>query len=265
MANDLAMLFARQMSMGVPPADAPLSTSPPTPNSTSPAPFSAPAATTTPQSYSITQHYHHSSHLACPASQSTLSDLQNAGNASPEDMLRSQGIDPTSLYPSQLTLFIHAGIEQKARLIELWRISNPNNAASIQGHPHNQTTQPVSGPTQDTDMEMDMDMEDDASHAEPYVLSGYEALAQREYEASARKSQEQEQETYRPSNDPVYKGQDFWSAPQQQTTSSTVTSQQEQSMAMENQYGAHEVRAMYFGCGVRRPHWLDLDGEGGMI
>lgn len=264
MANDLAMLFARQMSMGVvPPADAALSTSPPTPNSTSPAPFSAPAAATTSQSYSITQHYHHSSHLAIPASQSMLDDLQNAGHASPEDMLRSQGIDPSSLYPSQLTLFTHAGVEQKARLIELWRISNPSN----QGHPHNQTTRPVSGPTQDTDMEMDMDMEDDASHAEPYVLSGYEALAQREYEASARKSQEQEQQTYRPSNDPVYKGQDFWNAPQQQTTSSSTaaSTQQEQNMAMENQYGAHEMRAMYFGCGVRRPHWLDLDGEGGMI
>ena len=169
-------------------------------------------------------------------------------------MLRSQGIDPTHLYPSQLTLFTHAGVEQKARLIELWRISNPSNATSNQGHPHNQTTRPAPGSTQDTDMEID----DSYPHAEPYVLSGYETLARREYEASAKQQQQQQQQeqtTYKPSNDPVFKGpghsNDFWNAPQQQS--------------MENQYGAHEVRTMYFGCGVRRPHWLDLDGEGGML
>lgn len=259
MANDLAMLFARQMNMGiVPPAEAPLSASPPTPNSTPPTPFSASAAP--PQPYSITQHYHHSSHLAFPAAESTLSDLQNAHNMSPEDLLRSQGIDPASLWPSQLTLFTHAKFEQKARLIELWRISNPSTTETAQtrtGHPHNQTTRPETSTTQDTEMNMDMEMDADDDHptAEPYVLSGYESLAQREYEASANQQPQQQQE-YKPSNDPVYKGHDFWHAPQQQSLA-MPPSMSSSTAAMENQYGAHEVRTMYFGCGVRRPHWLD--------
>lgn len=241
MANDLAMLFSRQMNMDfVPPAAAPLS-SPPTPDSTHPSPSSAPPA------YSITQHYHHSSHLAVPATQSTLSDLQDATYATSEEMLRRHGVDPAPLYPSQLTLFTHAALEQKARLIELWRISHPNpdcafnQGSSATGHPHNQTTQPTTSTPQNDDEMMDMETYDDA---EPYVVSGYEALAQREYALSAKQTPTQSnQQDYKPSTDPVYKGHGFWQ------------DQDQQSMA--DQYGAHEMRTTYFGCGVRRAHWLD--------
>ncbi|KAL1959246.1 hypothetical protein VTO42DRAFT_2433 [Malbranchea cinnamomea] len=232
------------MNMGaVPQTDALQTSSPPTPDSPSP-----PRDARPPMVHSISQHYHHSSHLALLPAQTSL-DMSDLPDESPEEILRRNGIDPSSLYPSQLTLFQNAALEQKARLIELWRIS-PSSVRSAgdrqpTGHPHNQTTRPAALGPQDEEM-MEEDHFDHYEHAEPYVLSGYEQMAQREYELSAKRAQEAAQgSAYKPSNDPVYKGHDFWQQ------SSTLQ------QSMENQYGAHEMRSMYFGCGVRRPHWLD--------
>ncbi|GAD98505.1 conserved hypothetical protein [Paecilomyces variotii No. 5] len=67
--------------------------------------------------------------------------------------------------------------------------------------------------TTDVNMDMDMDDRDDCEYteggAEPYIMSGYEALAQREYELSSKASLPKEPTTgnpYNPAYDPVYQG-----------------------------------------------------------
>ncbi|KAI9839639.1 MAG: hypothetical protein M1819_002265 [Sarea resinae] len=116
--EDLSTLFSRNLSF------APFSPAPPEiPRSPSPTPDQQPIQ------YSITQHYHHSSHqVSQPTSQSqslptqTHSDPQNQT----KDLLKAHNIEPDSLFPSQLSLFHNASQDQQRRLIELWQISPPN-------------------------------------------------------------------------------------------------------------------------------------------
>ncbi|KAJ9213320.1 hypothetical protein DTO166G4_5127 [Paecilomyces variotii] len=66
----------------------------------------------------------------------------------------------------------------------------------------------------DVDVDMDIDNGDDYDFteegAEPYIMSGYEALARREYELSSMKTSLPEEPTtgapYNPAYDPVYQG-----------------------------------------------------------
>src|SRR5580700_8264261 len=75
--------------------------------------------------YSITQHYHHSAHLAHkpsrPASDSGATDQKTT-----EIILARHGVDVATLFPSQIELFKTADPSQQMRLVELWRISPPN-------------------------------------------------------------------------------------------------------------------------------------------
>ncbi|KAK2741474.1 hypothetical protein FQN57_005607 [Myotisia sp. PD_48] len=210
MDNDLADLFARKMAME------PQSTT--SPNSASS--FSAPQATAPPIVYSITQHYHHSSHQALPTPSST----------SVEDILRNHNVDPACLYPSQLHLFSQADQEQRTRLIELWRISPSIPAGDINPSQTQQST------GQDSMMMVDFDPQ----HTEPYVVSGYESLAQRDYQLSAGQSH----------SEPCSRQEEF--SPDVKRACDPVHKQ-----VMENQYGAYELKKFYMGCGVSRAHWLD--------
>jgi hypothetical protein len=89
---------------------------------------------------------------------------------------------------------------------------------------------------------METDGGNNYDHAEPYVVSGYEALKP---ESSAVP---ESTTSYSQSTDPVYKGHDFWRQP---TTDRRVR------QSMEDQYGAYQMRNMYFGCGIRTPHFLE--------
>lgn len=76
--------------------------------------------------------------------------------------------------------------------------------------------------------------EDGHQYAEPYMISGYEVLARRDYELSAQKdnatSRRNEPTTgapYRLASDPIYQSQRWWEYANPQP--------------MEHQYGAFEL------------------------
>ncbi len=84
--------------------------------------------------YSISQHYHHSAHLARAASDISLSDTTRI-SASPKKpsssyTLTQNGVDPSSLLRSQIALFEQSNDEQRARLLELWRLAPPEYTAN---------------------------------------------------------------------------------------------------------------------------------------
>ncbi|KLJ11889.1 hypothetical protein EMPG_12982 [Blastomyces silverae] len=313
MQDDLATLFARQMSVAAisnpnqnpasPPQSMIPAVIPPTPD-TSPSPPSTPSTSIPrPIAYSISQHYHHSAHQLpgtgawSTTLSATLYAMQQAG-ISAEEMLFQHSVDPTALFQSQLTLFAQADVDQKSRLIELWQISRPSagkgnqmSTSSLPANIHSSSSQDAMA---DVDS-MDQDARSTArvdhnqhEHAEPYVMSGYEALAQREYNASAARDAceqafaEASQSSvaaavavaaaetpthlsYKPAVDPVYKGHDWWGhghhdqQGQQQGHGQGASEAELLLQPIENQYGAFEQRsnAMYMGCGIRRAHWLD--------
>ncbi|KAL2359958.1 hypothetical protein RJZ56_007188 [Blastomyces dermatitidis] len=312
MQDDLAILFARQMSVaGIsnpnqntasPPQSMVPAVIPPTPDM-SPSPPSTPSTSIPrPIAYSISQHYHHSAHQLpgtgawSTTLSATLHAMQQAG-ISAEEMLFQHNVDPTALFPSQLTLFTQADVDQKSRLIELWQISRPSagkgSQMSTSSLPSNMHFSSQDAMATDVDS-MDRDTRsatgvdhNQHEHAEPYVMSGYEALAQREYNASAARDACEQAfamasqfsvagaaagaaaagtpalSSYKPAVDPVYKGHDWWGhhdqQGQQQGHGQGVSEAESLLQPMENQYGAFEQRSntMYMGCGIRRAHWLD--------
>lgn len=191
MQDELAALFDRQMTMKV--------------------------ETESPVAYSISQHYHHSSHVVPPPPAMDAMDAMDV-----MDMLRQHGLDPDTLAPDQLELFAHADAEQQQRLVQTWKLY---------------ATSSPTGPTDDLDMEDSVDHrgEDQKGQAEPYMVSGYEAVAER--------SLPQEPTTgshYSLSTDPVYKTGQWW-----------------ESAIGESQYGAFQERdRFYSSCEVLPPQWL---------
>ncbi|EEQ88725.1 hypothetical protein, variant 3 [Blastomyces dermatitidis ER-3] len=314
MQDDLAILFARQMSVaGIsnpnqntasPPQSMVPAVIPPTPDM-SPSPPSTPS-TSIPRPNSPTaylKHYHHSRPPA-PRHGSMVNDafppplhaMQQAGILSRRNAIPTQR-GPTALFPSQLTLFTQADVDQKSRLIELWQISRPSagkgSQMSTSSLPSNMHFSSQDAMATDVDS-MDRDTRsatgvdhNQHEHAEPYVMSGYEALAQREYNASAARDACEQAfamasqfsvagaaagaaaagtpalSSYKPAVDPVYKGHDWWGhhdqQGQQQGHGQGVSEAESLLQPMENQYGAFEQRSntMYMGCGIRRAHWLD--------
>ena len=147
-------------------------------------------------SYSITQHYHHSSHLAshAPAAVEHRPEPALAIN----EILKSHNIDTAWLTPSQLTLFEHAGEEQRSRLVQIWQIclqgssiSGPMNAEEKDSQCCNrEITEPKMGeglvesieppiPPEDLEMndsQLEGNRDDAQQYAEPYMASGYEAM-----------------------------------------------------------------------------------------
>ncbi|KAI0594076.1 hypothetical protein F4775DRAFT_459661 [Biscogniauxia sp. FL1348] len=83
--------------------------------------------------YSISQHYHHSAHIArqeddaaVPTPPRPSSEPTQSQQPSAEQILRDHGVDPSALSAAQLQLFKTADDGQKQRLIELWRICPPS-------------------------------------------------------------------------------------------------------------------------------------------
>jgi len=84
--------------------------------------------------YSISQHYHHSAHLARGATDILLPDATRY-SGSPEtpssnSILTQNGVEPSSLLRSQITLFEQSNDQQRSRLLELWHLAPPEYPAN---------------------------------------------------------------------------------------------------------------------------------------
>ncbi|OBT48706.1 hypothetical protein VE00_00790 [Pseudogymnoascus sp. WSF 3629] len=265
--EELSALFSRTLSFQ-PPAPAPIhQTTPPSEAIT----------------YSITQHYHHSSHIASqPAPAPAPAQTTDAHTTS--IILSRHGVDASSLFPSQLALFQSAEPAQQMRLVELWRISPPTYgghalAAEQPAWPATSVAQEEGAAqaryeramleeraARHNSMEVGGDdvMSDGevsntpltpilgggdgrgVSAVEPYMASGYEALAAREYEISAHQPAKDAYShfgtamgggaaggAYSRATDPVYAGAGgAWA----------TRSEHEQRAAMEDAYGGFVQR-----------------------
>ncbi|KXG45386.1 uncharacterized protein PGRI_042990 [Penicillium griseofulvum] len=165
--------------------------------------------------YSITQHYHHSAHRIA----------QHTDQPSSIDILRHHGLDPNTLTQDQLALFENADAEQRERLIQTWQL-------------YSQFGTEVSAPAPDFAMhDSAMDYSGDGNvytDAEPYMVSGYENAAN---QAPHLPKEPTTGESYVPSKDPVYQGQQWW--------------EMTRAAPMESQYGAFQEMGRYYpSCGV---------------
>lgn len=217
--EDLATLFDKQMNMGT--------VEPPeTPEPSSPA-----SSQRSPTTYSITQHYHHSAHITQQARATESGEAQPSPDTHTNDTLGNHNIDPSTLSPGQIELFEHAIPEQKSRLIQIWQICPETN----------QQQKYENTPMEDCEMDgvvQEKFNDSDGQYAEPYMASGYELLAQRDYERSAQKAITEfghqgcppnEPTTgapYKIANDPIYQSQRWW--------------EHSEAQPMEHQYGAFE-------------------------
>ncbi|KNG48979.1 hypothetical protein DDE82_007362 [Stemphylium lycopersici] len=206
------------------------------------------------------QHYTHSHHVPMrSASEPALKTHIDASNL--HAVLMRNSIDPSLLFPSQLDLFQNADDDQRLRLLELWRISPPTGR---QGHPagtdYNMSRQlydwPPTSLAQEEAMaklryerqqadaaqqeaiqqhQQQLDQSMAAASAEPYMSSGYEMMARREYEESARAENAlKESNKYNQATDPVYNtGNGLW----QKNVGSVAD--------MENNYGAYAYAREY--------------------
>lgn len=207
----------------------------------------------TPIIYSITQHYHHSSHIAAQQPARPASEPPQTDQLTTEIILSRHGVDVASLSPAQITLFKTADSSQQMRLIQLWQLYKNTPTPTISQDLSNyQTTsleqeeaiaklryerqmleERMSRTGADQGMDTDDTMSDESSStpmpmtpiqggdgrwsgphvAEPYMSSGYEALARREYEQSAGPPKDVYSHfgtavggpTYNHATDPVYK------------------------------------------------------------
>ncbi|RDL36892.1 Uncharacterized protein BP5553_06244 [Venustampulla echinocandica] len=262
--EELAALFARNLTLH---------------NNLYVAPEEKPTPAPEPITYSISQHYHHSTHLPTQQPSRPASEPPQTDQLTAEIILARHGVDVSSLFPSQLDLFRTADPTQQMRLVELWRICPPDYG----GHALSQDlgNWPMTSFEHEESMaklryerqmmeermarvggDMGSDTMSDSSTtapltpiqggdgrwagslqpAEPYMTSGYEQLAQREYERSQGPSKDIYSHfgtavggpSYSHSTDPVYKnvgdnvGGDWGQL------------LQHRQMAMENQYGAFE-------------------------
>ena len=141
--------------------------------------------------YSMSQHYHHSAHVVPSKTSSQTSDAgpeslpSSSSQESVQYTLFQHDIDPSRLSSSQLVMLEQAGPEERARLLGLWRLTPPE-------------TSYFGLHEVDHDDNVEMRMEGDCGGsftttsggetkqvAEPYITSGYETLAQRDYDQQA--------------------------------------------------------------------------------
>lgn len=166
-----------------------------------------------PINYSISQHYHHSAHIAQAINvdkppTSHLTGFPQRG-LSIYQTLAQHNISPSSLLRSQLTLFEQADDDQRSRLIQLWTISPPNYAANqgqelmerpgghqirtleeeehlawlrYQINVYRERHQDENELGSVTHGNRNLLEGEDHYSAETYITSGYELLAQRDYE-----------------------------------------------------------------------------------
>ncbi|KAL4913188.1 hypothetical protein BDW62DRAFT_193067 [Aspergillus aurantiobrunneus] len=169
-------------------------------------------------SYSITQHYHHSAHVAQRTAdlgivKGNTSSGTNRTTGRVFEMLRHHNINPTSLSSSQLDLFANAVVEQQSRLIQMWQICPEPNERVLE---INQPTQAAFAKGLEMCDSTQEPTDDDNAHpfAEPYMLAGYD-FDIRDFEARKVAHLTNEPTTgfpYRLSSDPIYQsgGQRWW-------------------------------------------------------
>lgn len=176
MQNELADLFTKQMSLSQFGSEQPTDPS---------------VSQTPPISYSVTQHYHHSSHIA---------SQHKAGAVDIEALLNQNGLQPQSLSTSQLDLVRHASPEQQERLIQTWKL-----------YSQFEQQQAIAGlnPSSTQDLEMYDNMDDSKQYAEPYMISGYEMHAP-DTGSTSLPAEPTTGQPYTPSRDPVYQGREWW-------------------------------------------------------
>jgi hypothetical protein len=165
-----------------------------------------------PTTYSITQHYHHSAHVAQKTEASgimqgdcvpTTNELANRVF----ETLRQHNVDPSSLSKGQLELFAKAMPEQQSRLVQMWQICpEPSKSAagfSQQGGSIFASQLDLQRSTQGQDRFDTMH-----GHAEPYMLSGYDLNGQ----VASQANEPTTGSPYRLSSDPIYQaaGQRWW-------------------------------------------------------
>ncbi|TVY83281.1 hypothetical protein LSUE1_G007645 [Lachnellula suecica] len=279
--EDLATLFSRNLNLH---------------NNPYVAPQPEPEPAQEQYTYSISQHYHHSAHTVAQQPARPSSEPPQTDQLTVEIILSRHGVDAKSLFPSQIELFKTADPGQQMRLVELWRICPPDYgghalAQDIGSWPSTSFEQEeamaklryerqmleermsrAGGDMQS----MDSDTMSDSSttmpmtpiqggdgrwsgqNIEPYMSSGYEALAQREYEASARPAKDVYSHfgtavggpNYRSSTDPVYKNvEDIQKYPNVGGDWEALVNHQRQ-IAMENQYGAFSQQFQHNAGGV---------------
>lgn len=230
--EDLATLFDKQMNMGT--VEPPETPEPSSPVSSQPSPIT----------YSITQHYHHSAHIAQQSATTSAGALQSSREkTNTNDVLRSHNVDFSTLSPEQIELFERAVPEQKSRLIQIWQICpETNQATGLHQFLGNQPQQQHENVPME-DCEMDMGENFTQNDAEPYMVSGYEMLAQRDYERSAQQSPTETNNKggppnepttgapYKIANDPIYQSQRWWEHTNEQP--------------LEHQYGVFEYMNQY--------------------
>ena len=177
--------------------------------------------------FSISQHYHHSAHQVPLA--------ENIEEASSEEkiigsytvaLLSDHNIDPYKLSPSQVKLFESASPEQRERLIQLWQISGPQSEqlhgeTSIEKEEERaryRYEQMTAAAASSQDMEMLEEKPGELRSAEPYVKSGYEILAERDYNLQAQ-TQQPRKVSYSPLGtavglphalDPAFSSREWW-------------------------------------------------------
>jgi hypothetical protein len=266
--DDLAALFSRNLSL----------------QNTYVAPAEEPSHAEAPIVYSISQHYHHSAHIASQQPSRPASEPPQTDQFAAEIILSRHGVDVNSLSPSQLELFKTADVSQQMRLVELWRISPPGygghalthglvnmpntsfeqeEAMAVLRYERQMTEERLSragGEQHAMDSESTMSDESGTipmpmtpiqggdvrwSSPEPYMASGYEILAQRDYDRSTGPSKDIYSHfgtsiggpTYNPATDPVYN-----STPDTQRYSNVsgdwAQLMEQRRQVMENQYGA---------------------------
>lgn len=165
-------------------------------------------------------HYTHSHHVAPARSASEPAGKTHIDSSDLAAILLRNSIDPALLFPSQIDLFQNADDDQRLRLLELWRISPP---AGRQGQPAGAGYElskqlydwPPTSLAQEESMaklryERQQQESNNASpittSAEPYMASGYEMMAAREYEKSVQAAENSwtNASTYNQATDPVY-------------------------------------------------------------
>ncbi|RAL08700.1 uncharacterized protein BO97DRAFT_408227 [Aspergillus homomorphus CBS 101889] len=212
-----------------------------------------------PKPYSITQHYHHSAHITRPKDTTSSTELFPAV----VDTLRRHGVDASTLSKGQWELYERALPEQRSRLIQIWQISLEHQGPSSSNEVEGVTLrdQKSIGPAvdltercnvwSDTSTAVDMDMYDSDQgtghnthhYAEPYMITGYEAMAHSDKELAGRwdinpVSEPTTGSPYKLANDPAYRaqGQRRWECAR--------------SASSECQYGMFEEMDRYSHCGV---------------
>ncbi|KAF3005986.1 hypothetical protein E8E13_010423 [Curvularia kusanoi] len=201
-------------------------------------------------------HYTHSHHVVPTRSVSEPPARTHIEMSELGAILLRNSINPEILFPSQVELFQNADDDQRLRLLELWRISPPQGR---QGYPsgtdYNLSRQLYDWPPTSLAQEEAMaklryettqkeeqkarELSSSPQVAEPYMMSGYDMLAKREYEQSAKET------SYNQATDPVYNN----------TGNSGLWQKNVGSISdMENNYGAYAYAREY---GFQQPMYAD--------